>query len=324
MSKPIYDSSPEDQLNSIICALDEHPVLCTNPVEESIYLGFKYYTSEEGFQQQIELYYDNFIKYLNTFIKQCSTTGTTDETIIPVLARIFTLYRRTKYRFTHSSLRREWKNHSQYFVIPNPKKDYVIEKQEKYTRWAYKFFYSCSSIQLYFINQMLKDVTILIRANSSGKEAIIKSESIDDEEAIKVPATTKYYFKIEPSVSKQCHNILSNIHKNLKEHGYIDCTLPEFKQVFLSKNPRPIIWLKKYSHLSYFIKELTNVFIKYSVRPSNNQIALKCFFENKYGQTFKVKNIYHDGHYKQYHDKIDTIIDDSINSYVGGKLNHKK
>jgi hypothetical protein len=317
MSKPIYDSSTEDQLTSIICTLDENPKLCTNPVEESTYLNFTLYTSEDGFQQQVEVIYSNFMQYLNSFIKYCSKTDTAQELLIPVLARLYTIFKHAKYKFTHSPLRMEWKNYSQYFVIPNPTNDFNIEKQQKHTRWAYRFFYTASSIQLFFINQVLKDLAVLIKANSIGKESILKSEPIDDSEASKVSSITKYYFKIMPSVSKQCHNILSNIHKNLKERGYIDCTLPEFKQVFLSKTPRPIIWLKPYNHLSYFIKKLTNVFLEYSVRPSNNQIALKCFYEKKYGHPFKVKDIYHDGHYKQYHDILDNIIEDSINSYVG-------
>ncbi len=316
MGKPIYDSSTEDQLTSIICALDENPRLCTNPVEESTYLNFTLYKGEEGFQQQIELYYDNFIQYLNTFIKQCSSTGATDELIIPVLARIFTVYKHAKYKYTYSSLRKEWKHHSHYFVIPNPKNDYVIEKQEKYTKWAYRFFYTASSIQLFFINQILKDLSVLIKANSIGKESILTNEKLDEEYTKKTPAITQHHFIILPSVSKHSYDILSNIHKNLKQGGYVACSLPEFRQVFISKKPNPIIWLKPYSHLSYFIFRMTGVFLKDIRNPSNNQIAFKCFYDLRYGNYFKVKRIGHDGHYKQFHDFFDNIIDDSIKSYV--------
>jgi hypothetical protein len=317
---PIYDDTIENQLSVLICKLDENPILCTTPVEESSYLHFKLYTGEEGFQQQIEVYYDNFIAYLNSFIKDCSRTGTTQELLLPTLARIFTYYKHAKYKVTHSTLRIEWKNYSHYFVIPNPKDDYNIEKQQKYTRWAYSFFHTASSIQLYFINQVLKDLAILIKANTIGKESILKNEPLDENETKKIKTTPPFHFKVLPSASKHSYDILFNIHKNLKQGGYIECALPEFRQVFMSKKPRPIIWLKPYSHLSYFIYGMTRVFLKDIRNPSNNQVALNCFYNLKYGRRFKVKRIGYDGHYKPFHDLIDNIINDSIKSYTGNRL----
>ncbi|HOB83433.1 MAG TPA: hypothetical protein PKM76_03270 [Bacteroidales bacterium] len=316
MNKPVYDLRQEEILNEVICALDENPKLCTNPIEESTYLGFSLYSGEEGFQQNIEKHYNDFIQYLNSFVAECNKADATQEVLIPVLARLFTLYRHTKNRFAHSPLRMEWKNYSKYYEIPNLKNDYRIEKQQKYTRWAYKFFYKSSSIQLYFINQLLKDVTVLIKANDIGKANLIENEKSDKENIIKEIPTTKYHFKILPSVSKQSYNILSNLHKNLKENGYIVCTLPEFRQVFMSKTPRPIIWLKPYNHLSYFIKNLTDKFLKNSAKPSNNQVALALFYDRKFGIFFKNKSIYHDGHYKKYHEILDGIIKDSISTYI--------
>jgi hypothetical protein len=163
---------------------------------------------------------------------------------------------------------------------------------------------------------MLKDLTVLIKANNIGKEAIIGNELSDNDNLKKTPSVSKYYFRIHPSVSKQSYNIITNLHKNLKENGYIVCTLPEFRQVFMSKTPRPIIWLKPYSHLSYIIKNLTGKFLKYNVKPSNNQIAMALFYDRKFGNIFKNTSIYHDGHYKKYHEKLDSIIEDSISTYV--------
>ena len=313
---PNYNDNIESKLNNLLCSLDEHPKVCLNPVEKSTYLNFSLYSGEEGFQQQIEKSYNDFIQYLNSFVAECNKGDATQEVLIPVLARIFTLYRHTKNRFANSPLRLEWKNYAKYYEIPNPNDDYQIEKQQKYTRWAYKFFYKSSSIQLYFINQMLKDLTVLIKANNIGKEAIIGNELSDNDNLKKTPSVSKYYFRIHPSVSKQSYNIITNLHKNLKENGYIVCTLPEFRQVFMSKTPRPIIWLKPYSHLSYIIKNLTGKFLKFSVKPSNNQIALALFYDRKFGNFFQNTSIYHDGHYKKYHDKLDSIIEDSISTYV--------
>ena len=133
--------------------LDDHPHLVTEPVEESSYLNINMAASEEGFQKQLEFKYDLFLKYLNSFIKDCAHSDNTQKILVPVLARLLTNYKHAYYKFTHSLIATGMGENSENFIIPNPTDDFNISKKQKYTRWAYKFFYKVSSVQSFFLKR---------------------------------------------------------------------------------------------------------------------------------------------------------------------------
>jgi hypothetical protein len=72
-------------------------------------------------------------------------------------------------------------------------------------------------------------------------------------------------------------------HKELKLKGYIDCSLPQFRKLFLldqkpKQSPEPIIWkCQTYYHFSYFIQCLHRTLLSYSKQPSNLAKAHKLF-----------------------------------------------
>jgi len=212
----------------------------------------------------------------------------------------------------------DWKAKSQYFTIYNPTNDYIINKNEKYTRWAYDFFFKASSIQLNFINKLIADITILLESNGLVTESVHDDDARTNAKTPNIARRKNNFFTILPSASKHSHDILQYIHKCLKEGGYINCTLPEFKQVFMSTTPKPIIWMKDYVHLTYLIKKMLEHFLAESPFYSNYEIATKYFYKKSSGIYFKPGKFRHDKGSKKV-DKlcIDSVIRNSINHFLG-------
>ncbi len=302
---PLYDDTIETQLNALTCKLDETPHIRTKPVEESSYLGITLYESEEGYQQRIERAYKEFIDYMDSFAKECISTNNNQAVLKPTISRIISFYKTSEYTFTHSPLRMEWRNQAKYFFLPNPSNDFNIDKEIKYTREAYKFFHSVSSIQLYFIKKLQADLAPYVTEVSGNS---IKTQTETEPE---------FFFTIQPEAKKPSYPFLQYIHKRLKEEGYINCTLPQFRQVFMSQDPEPIVWLKEYIHLSYLIKHMGEKFL-ITKSPNNYDIAHKFFHDKQIGVPFKIKNRNHDHDSK---DKnavkfFDSLLWNSIDFYL--------
>ncbi len=310
--QPKYDDSIEKQLNVLLCSLDKEPKVCVEPVEASKYLNISLYESEEGFQQRVEVLVSKFSNYLNGFVKTCINEGALQAILLPTISRLLVQYKQAHYTFTHSPLRLEWKQYSQHFIIPNPTGDYNITKKQNYTRQAYRFFHKASSIQLYFIEKIIDDLTLHLKANNIDTHEHPEPKFKEPEHTI------KHFFSIQKSAKEQSHNILKYIHKKLNDEGYIDCSMTDFKQVFASENPHPIIWLKDYVHLTYLIKNLTGQFLRRKNKPSNNQIAREYFFNKKLGVHFKHSMLRHQNDPnpadKNY---LDEVIKGSIPYFLG-------
>jgi len=292
--------------------LDENPKVCVYPVEESSYLEFKMYESEEGFQQNIESLYKKFMDYINVFNKECINSNAIQTHLRPTLARIISEYKNAEYRFTHSPLRLEWKNYSQYYAIANAATDFNIAKEQKYTREAYSFFYKVYSIQLSFIKKIIEEFTLLLKANGFDPAEHHEAEI---EQPIEYK---KLSFVIQPSASIHSHNILKYIHKKLNDKGYIDCPQENFIQIFTSEEPHPIIWLKDYIHLTYLMKKMTGRFLKRTRSPSVYDVARDYFFNKKYGVFFNPKIVRHQKDPKNKKDKafLDEVINGSIQYFL--------
>jgi hypothetical protein len=91
-----------------------------------------------------------------------------------------------------------------------------------------------------------------------------------------------YIFRIRKGIQNSDYKI-ATLHKELKLKGYIDCSLPQFRKLFLldkkpKQSPEPIIWkCQTYYHFSYFIQCLHRTFLSYSKKPSNLAKARKLF-----------------------------------------------
>ena len=62
----------------------------------------------------------------------------------------------------------------------------------------------------------------------------------------------------------------------------------------MSQDPKPIVWLKEYIHLSYLIKQMGNRFLVTKSSLNNYEIAHKLFHDKRMGVTFKMANLNHD------------------------------
>jgi hypothetical protein len=126
-----------------------------------------------------------------------------------------------------------------------------------------------------------------------------------------------YYFTIMPKCSPKIHYILSYMHKKLEAEGYVSCTVDEFKEVFTSKNPKPIKWYKPLCHLTYMIKKMTGSLLIEKIKPSNNYIAEKYFNIYKNGILFPPKRLRHDDDPNpKGKEFIDNLIENAIGDYV--------
>jgi hypothetical protein len=288
-----YDDSIEVQLNKLICKLDEKPFVCTNQVEASSYMGFTMADTEKGFMRYIkENLFDKFINYIESYKVQCINTYSIKTHFIPIIKRLLLQYKEGVDNLYASEIRNGW---AVYF-----NKKETSDTVQNLTQQAYMFFYNASAVQIFFLGKLADKMTEYM---AEFESSIPKPEP-------------EYFFSILPEFSRQRHNILYDIHKNLKANGYVDCTDEAFKKVFTTKEPKPIRWLESQRALTYLIKQLTGQFLEEKTRPSNYYIAERYFHIYKNGTFLHPK--------KQRHDKdpipevtefLDKVIDDAISAY---------
>lgn len=318
MSMEIYDDNIEIQFDKLVCTLDENPILCTNPVEKSSYLGVNLYTSAEGFQYNLlQPLYNKYISYLDQYIRNNTYSTEGQSYIILNLRRLSTKYQIIHQQFVDSSHRQNWKYLSISYTLLIKDEDFNDEKERKYYRQANKFFWVMSATQLYFIDEIIQYIDQQLQIFNTNKESITNTENIVIQSNNLQLTETNYHFSIRIEASKEKHNILQNIFKNLKDNEYISSTLPEFRQVFTSKTPNPIVWMKDYVHLSYLIKMMSVKFLSKKKTPSNYLVATKLFYNKSAGVFFNPVKVRHDKDPNSIDKKlIDKIISDSIGYYM--------
>jgi hypothetical protein len=293
MKDVIYDDTLEVQINKFICKLDEKPFVCANSVEASSYMGFTLADTDKGFMKYIkENLYDKFLAYLDSYKNNCIYAYAIKTNFIPVIKRLLSQYKEAENSLYQSQTRNEW---SQYFNEP-----LVSDAEHNLKKQAYQFFFHAASTQIFFLGKLVEKM----------KEYLAELES-----AIPKPEP-EYFFSILPGYSKQRHNILYDIHKNLKANGYVDCTDEAFKKVFTTKEPKPIRWLKSQRSLTYLIKQLTGQFLMEKTKPSNSFITDRYFHIYNNGNFFHPKKVRHDKNPSSKVSKfLDKVIDDAIGAY---------
>ena len=289
---PIYDESIEKQLNALILRLDEKPHIKTNPVEASSYMGFTLADTEKGFLKHIkENLYDKFLTYLDSYKKHCINAYAIKTNFIPVIKRLHSQYEEAAKSLYLSQTRDEW---SQYFHEPLVSDaEYILKKQ------AYQYFYNASSVQIFFLGKLVEKMTEYL---TEFQTTIPKPEP-------------EYFFSILPEFTTRRHYILYDIHKNLMAKGYINCTPDAFKDVFTTKEPEPIKWLKSQRSLTYLIRLLTEQILVKKDKPSNYYIAERYFHIYKKGNSFHPKRPRHDDNPKKMETEfLDKTIFDAISA----------
>ncbi len=290
----MYDETAELQFESLVCSLDINPIIATQPVEKSSYLNFELYGSDEGFYYMIQPIYEKYLAYLDKFIKANSGTSEGRNYLQSTFIRLSTKYANAHHRFAYSHERKEWLYQSKNFIIHNSQGNFSNEKKQKYTREAYKFFWKMSGVQLYYIDAIKIYIDQQLQPFITDAEPKENTEIIINQIKEGNIETTNYHFSIRSEASKNSHNVLQYIWKELKAKEFISCTLPQFKQVFTSNAPTPIVWHKDYIQLSYLIKSMSSKFLHKSKAPSNYLIATKLFYNKSEGVFFNPSKIRHD------------------------------
>ncbi len=290
---PIYDDSLEVQLTDMLCKLDENPIVNFDHIGSSSYKGHLLSDTEQGFQNFIHVnLYLKFLEYFENYKVKCINTYAVKTNFLPVAKRLFLQYENAMNNLYASDIREEWSR-------------YLDDKQvsgieENLKKQAYQFFFKAVSVQITYLGKL---------------ERKMKKYLAEFETAIPKPEP-EYYFTIRAEFASQRHNILYDIHKNLKANGYVDCTAEEFKKVFTTKEPKPIKWLKHVNSLTYFIKALTGRFLVEKREPSNGYIAERYIHVYKNDNFSPRKKIRHD---KDPSTKVtefmDKVIDNAIEAY---------
>lgn len=293
MKTPLYDNRLELQLTKMLCELDENPKVCTNPVEATSYKGHQLSDTDQGFHRYIyEHLFIKFIDYIESFKAECINAYAVKTHFVPVVKRLLNQYNEAIDSLYASEIRIGW---SKYF-----NETYNSGINDNLKKLAYQFFYNASAVQISFLGKL-----------------VVKMKDYRAEFEVTIPKPEpEYYFTIIHEFTSQRHNILYDIHKNLKANGYVDCTADAFKKVFTTKEPEPIRWLESQNALTYLIKQLTGRFLVEKNRPSNYYIAERHFHIYKNGKFLHPKRPRHDKDpISEVTEFIDEVIDNALSAF---------
>ena len=290
---PIYDDTIEKQLNALICKLDDNPIISTSPVEASSYLGFTMADTEKGFMKYIkENLFDKFIAYIESYKTDCINAYSVGSHFIPVIKRIIKKYDEAINNHYSAEVRTAWER---YINEPVNQDAETVQINQ-----VYQFFHRAAGVQIFYLGMVRERL----------------SKHLLELDTVVYKPEPEYYFSIQPEFRIQRHNILYDIHKNLKAEGYIDCTPDAFKNVFTIKEPKSLKWFKSQRSLTYLIKILSEQFLEKKDKPSNYYIAERYFHIYKNGVLFQPKKLRHDDN-PSLNDKdfLDKVVNDSISAF---------
>ncbi len=311
-----YDNSIEKVLDHFLFKLDENPILKINPIEETSYLGIPFDISVDHYYGRIQDEVKKYKEYIKEFVEKNSESPETFKYIESTLNWLLIKLNKVRTKFVESPLRTEWDILSHGYVIPNPNKLARIKNDEKTTRHAYRFFYQMSRIQLLFIEDLISFI--------SGQVLPIAKINRDldhtDNRILLTKSKEVFYFIIKEQHLKFSHHFISRLHSELKKNGFINCTLPDLKKLFIKytderpgSSPKPIIWTgKSYNSLAYLINRLSGTFLTRTKSPSNYEIAINLFYNNTEGSLFTPSKYRYDYNLsRKVKETIDNILKES-------------
>lgn len=285
-----YDNSKEEVLDQFLFKLDENPILKINPIEENSYLGISFNLSINSYYGTIRDEVKKYKEYIKDFVQKNSESPEAYKYVESTLSWLLIKFNKERTKFTESPLRTEWQILSPGYVIPNPDKLSRIKQEQKNPHLTYRFFYQLSRIQFLFI----EDLISFISGQLLPITKINRDLNPTDNKYLVKESKEEYSFIIKKQYSLYHHYFITKLYSGLKKHGYINCTLPDLKKLFIGYSdekpvspPKPIIWTgKHYNSLAYLINRLSGSFLTRLKSPSNYKIALNLFHNNREGIPF--------------------------------------
>lgn len=340
-----YDSSKEDLIDRYLCEFDKNPIICTDPIERTSYLGISYtrHNRHKGFFASFTKEYKD---YLQEFVQNNQSSPESLEYVETTLTWLLNKFKNALRQFETSPLRQEWR--MEWLMSRRDDEDESDEDTEKKTEEKteneaeeasdevfvgeltlieitndyepYHFFLRISKTQILYLKDLNDFITDLLIPIKITNKAISPFKKVTG----KIESENVYVFRLTKDVAKEAGEILSILYSGLKKHGYINCSAHEFKKLFINhtntkplKSPPPIIWrCEHYNHLAYFVKCLTSNKIVTSTKfPSNYKIALKLFCDRDHSNSYHPSKERYDGNLNPKDQaKIDSIIEESLNN----------
>lgn len=153
--------------------------------------------------------------------------------------------------------------------------------------------------------------------SATQKKGNVSSNDHDVQMQLNPPVQVPIYvFRMKELSYNTSRRCIQQLHKGLMKEGYIDCSLPEFRKLFIrfnesnpERSPNPVIWRgEKHNHIAYFIQWLSQNLLQYSVLPSNTEIASKLFYKSVKDKYFTNGKLRFDGKLrKDVRKRFDTI-----------------
>jgi hypothetical protein len=301
-----------------ICEIDKNPIICTNPFEETSYLGLHYTKNRVLYRA----FFGDFIKqykdYIQEFVQSNQSSPEAYEYVDTTLTWLLNKFKNAHKQITNSPLRIEW---SMIKSMPELTK---IKTDGEWTihgpntiREAFLFFNTISTIQKNLLKELIDFITDQLLPIKIANKAIAPNRMTVGN----VGPEIVYVFRLTKTATKNANTILNLIYTGLAKNGYIKCSSRDFKKLFIDyshdkpqKSPSPIIWhCKPYNHLAYFIYCLIeNDIIFQKKRPSNYRISIHLFNDRNENIYYHPKKERYDGHINPNDQaKIDSIIEKS-------------
>jgi hypothetical protein len=297
-SLPIYDKKYEDDLFSLI-SHSSQPVIPPEMNHDINPLLQCWINSSFGFSDLINELYEDFISGINMYKRECIRAGKHDELCIPVLLGLLHRFTYEQNKFSQTDIISHFKLYTESIVQHDLTFGNDILSAE-YCQKANNYNYEACLNQTACINRGIEDIISIINAPNATPQDLQKVDEAKCENAdskhldtngtgsIAQPDFIKnpdYKFTVIKNEAFDIDVMLKSLYQELNKK-YISCSCNQFCNVFKSSNPRPVVWLKSYSSLSYMILLMKDKFIKTPGNISIYKVASKYFHKKEIDRYF--------------------------------------